>query len=204
MPSVKNPRGVLLNFSRCQFRFRPWWAMLTPVLPKCPISMPTRQANEEENFPCTWSIVERICRETARQFRTYQGHHPIIGASIPGVAQGGASSWGKALSDLMSSTPVQFYLQQPQSCNSLGNMTGPLLHPLSILLGIHLKGWAVWFYRYKIRTPKKNPTVQNRGLQGSVCVKFYVKKKVYILHWVGWVSYRIKSPKLKRQKFKSN
>ena len=54
-----------------------------------------------------------------------------------------------------------------------------------ILLGIHLRvevsdsigtksGPPRFFFLqvYIIRTPKKNSTVQNRGLQGSVCVKF--------------------------------
>ena len=42
---------------------------------------------------------------------------------------------------------------------------------------------------------------KSRPPRFSLC-EILSKKRVYILHWVGWVGYRIKSPKLKHQKFK--
>ena len=42
---------------------------------------------------------------------------------------------------------------------------------------------------------------KSRPPRFSLC-EILSKKRVYILHWVGWVGYRIKSPKLKQQKFK--
>jgi len=88
-------------------------------------------------------------------------------------------------------------------------------HSHKILLGIHLKGWGVCFYRYKNQDPQEKHVfsiynqdpqeevncTQSRPARFSLC-EMLSKKRVYILHWVGWVGYRIKSPKLKHQKFK--